>query len=334
MRRHRTAAVPVQQWDPRYFSGDSAVLAAWLRGRLSEASHSTFEAQQHQFAQFRELAGWGPAASPQQLEQQLAHWVMGRSENGYKFSTIELGIYAVADQALRSRGWAGLARAATLRDALAAARRKKGAGSRPKLPITPELLAAMAASLKQEGTWLALRDACFLLFSWLGMLRGSEALALTWRDVAELPEGLQLFVSRSKTDQAEEGAFVLLGGLPGHEVDAASIFGAWRQVAGPLGADSPVFPVKGGAQPLKKDTMLGRMRRLLQRLGLTAEQAMLFGLHSLRRGGATAAARGGAPVRMIMEHGRWRSDCVRQYMYADEDERWQMAAVMVAQLTR
>ena len=28
---------------------------------------------------------------------------------------------------------------------------------------------------------------------------------------------------------------------------------------------------------------------------------------------------------MIMEHGRRRSDCVREYLYADDDERWAMS---------
>ncbi len=76
--------------------------------------------------------------------------------------------------------------------------------------------------------------------------------------------------------------------------------------------------------------MLQRMRRLLQRVGMSRQEAMLYGLHSLRRGGATAASRAGSPIRMIMEHGRWRSDTVREYTYADEDERWAVTADMTA----
>ena len=33
-----------------------------------------------------------------------------------------------------------------------------------------------------------------------------------------------------------------------------------------------------------------------------------FGLHSLRAGGATAAANSGVPDRLFKRHGRWRSD--------------------------
>jgi hypothetical protein len=36
--------------------------------------------------------------------------------------------------------------------------------------------------------------------------------------------------------------------------------------------------------------------------------ASLFGLHSLRAGGASAAAALGVPDRLVKKHGRWRSD--------------------------
>ena len=36
--------------------------------------------------------------------------------------------------------------------------------------------------------------------------------------------------------------------------------------------------------------------------------AKLFGLHSLRSGGATAAANAGVNDRLFKRHGRWRSD--------------------------
>ena len=43
----------------------------------------------------------------------------------------------------------------------------------------------------------------------------------------------------------------------------------------------------------------------LTALGLNAKQ---FGLHSLRSGGASAAANAGVPDRMFKRHGRWRSE--------------------------
>ena len=54
----------------------------------------------------------------------------------------------------------------------------------------------------------------------------------------------------------------------------------------------------------------------------------LFGLHSFRSGGATAAAVGGMPERLIKAHGRWVSDVVRQYTCSLPDELWQVSQVM------
>ena len=117
--RESCTPVPMQQWDRRYLADAPAHLPAWLHGRLVESSHSTLHSQRGQFRLCLQLAGMPQAATAGQLAHQLACWVMGRAENGFKFSTIELGIYAVADEAVRASGWRGLAQDVQLRDALA-----------------------------------------------------------------------------------------------------------------------------------------------------------------------------------------------------------------------
>ena len=46
----------------------------------------------------------------------------------------------------------------------------------------------------------------------------------------------------------------------------------------------------------------------LSELGYDTKQ---FGLHSLRAGGATAAANCGVPDRLFKRHGRWRSESAK-----------------------
>ena len=90
----------------------------------------------------------------------------------------------------------------------------------------------------------------------------------------------------------------------------------------------PVFPVhEGEHRPVSKRTMLQRLHDALLKLG---QPSQLYGLHSFRRGGATAAAVGGAPERLIRAHGRWESDVVRMYTYALSDERWALSDLMQA----
>ena len=52
-----------------------------------------------------------------------------------------------------------------------------------------------------------------------------------------------------------------------------------------------------------------RVRELvLGKLGDIGPEVSRYGLHSLRAGGATAAANGGVVDRMFKRHGRWRSE--------------------------
>ena len=51
-----------------------------------------------------------------------------------------------------------------------------------------------------------------------------------------------------------------------------------------------------------------RLRELLlERIALLGMDPRLFGMHSLRAGGATAAANAGVPDRLFKRHGRWKS---------------------------
>ena len=64
-------------------------------------------------------------------------------------------------------------------------------------------------------------------------------------------------------------------------------------------------------QKLRKDGSVSytRMRELvLEKLAAIDLDVKQFGLHSLRSGGASAAANAGVPDRMFKRHGRWRSE--------------------------
>jgi len=70
--------------------------------------------------------------------------------------------------------------------------------------------------------------------------------------------------------------------------------------------------------PLSKMSVTHRLRKALAAAGVKGEGA--YASHSLKRGGATAthAEQSGESTRMAQLLGRWKSDAVRQYMYASE----------------
>ena len=65
-----------------------------------------------------------------------------------------------------------------------------------------------------------------------------------------------------------------------------------------------------------------RLRELLlakiEQLGMDPK---LFGMHSLRAGGATAAANAGVPDKLFKRHGRWRSESAKDGYVKDSVER-------------
>ena len=48
----------------------------------------------------------------------------------------------------------------------------------------------------------------------------------------------------------------------------------------------------------------------------------LFGMHSLRAGGATAAANAGVPDRLFKRHGRWWFESAKDGYVKDSVEKW------------
>ena len=88
---------------------------------------------------------------------------------------------------------------------------KYAAVSRPKLPVTKDILEGLVQQASaQRNEWIAGRDAALFVLSWSGMLRSAEAHNLDWADVVVAPEGIMLYIPFSKTDQVGEGAWVFL----------------------------------------------------------------------------------------------------------------------------
>ena len=67
--------------------------------------------------------------------------------------------------------------------------------------------------------------------------------------------------------------------------------------------------------PISYSTTRDNVLKLIEKIGLNAKD---FGLHSLRSGGATAAANGGVKDRLFKRHGRWKSESVKDGYVKDE----------------
>ena len=156
------------------------------------------------------------------------------------------------------------------------------------------------------------------------MLRRSELAALTVGCVEYLPSGgIGLRIAKSKTDQKGTGALVCLGDLTKSGVPIARIVERHLGFVGGRGSEAPLFD-RGSVWPTRRaggwqrGDFTDRLRFLLGELQCELPELQLdlssISAHSLRRGGATAAANAGISLEEIKEHGWWKSDAVLAYI--------------------
>ena len=183
--------------------------------------------------------------------------------------------------------------------------RAHGKGQRQARPLTAEALAAVKATARgrrqlgdgkrQESTerasWRGRVDVALLATLRDGLLRRSEAAALTWGDVEFQDNGSALLqLRRSKTDQEAEGVTLYIG------TEASQALQAIRPAEELLDPATPVFG-------LTTRHIGNRVRAAAQAAGLGEG----FTGHSGRVGMAQDLAASGVELPELMTAGRWKS---------------------------
>jgi len=165
-----------------------------------------------------------------------------------------------------------------------------------------------------------------MLLCYSGFLRYEEVANLTFGDIVFCDTYMKAFIEKSKTDQFREGAWVFIA-----KID--SLFCPVRTlnsfIESACISSKNEFLFRGMTYlrskkehrlrrknvPLSYSTARSAVLSYIKRIGLDEK---LFGLHSLRRGGATAAANRGVNDRLFQKHGRWKSVGVKDG-YVEDD---------------
>ena len=149
----------MQDWGQHVWQDLKTVetVEAFLGKARALATMATYAVQRNQFLQFCELLG----VSEEQCftADVICRWIMGRSANDYKLSTIELGLYAITD-------W--LPHREVLADvdvvlALRAAARRPSAVRRQQQPILLSILRQLVPCVPTY--WRQARDFAFWLLA-------------------------------------------------------------------------------------------------------------------------------------------------------------------------
>lgn len=327
-RSDRPNPVSLSEWDAGFLQGLDANWQQYLQLDLAAATHRTYNSQQQQYRQFCGLLHREPLPDA----HTLAQFVVGRAMQGYALSTIEQGVYAVARWGA-DLGREQLASDPEVRRALKVAAKLAVPKGLQKLPLDRRDLRRVVYHLADRGDheFVGVRDRALFLLGWVGMFRSSELVGVRWRDVCFAESGGALiYVPRSKTDQAGQGAWVFIASCPEESlmcpVAALRSLKALADHGGQQVASGGfVFTGGlGGRAGLAKTTVAVRLRKALQAVGVSDWD--LYAAHSLRRGGATWAMRQGVSWRRVQVMGRWRSDVVREYLYCSVEGMWRASA--------
>ena len=232
----------------------------------------------------------------------LAAYAAELAEDGKSMSTIRLAIAAIVDAHRR----VGLESPQTsgVTETLRGLSRQLGVSQKQARPLDADALAAIRAtaftprttrggSLETEETALRrgrLDIALASVMSDAG-LRISEATALRWRDVTDAEDGAGLvYIERSKTDQAGEGAYVVI------TPDTLAALKQLRQDSEAWSDDDILFGLS-----------MSQISRRVDSMARAAGLGEGYSGHSGRVGLAIRMTRRGAPLQAVQTHGRWKS---------------------------
>jgi len=205
-----------------------------------------------------------------------------------------------------------------VRTTMGGVRRMLGVAPRQKTALRTADLRAVLSGFN-PAKLLDIRDRSLLLLGFAGGMRRSELVGLDVGDVIQVDEGLLVGLRNSKTDQEGRGrkVEVVYGTHP-----ATCPVRAWRAWLAASGInEGPAF------RSVDRHCRLGERRLSDQSVALVVKRHMVglgqaaatYAGHSLRRGMATTAAKGGASERAIMRAtGHTSTQTVRGYIEAGD----------------
>lgn len=188
-----------------------------------------------------------------------------------------------------------------------------------KEPITPDILNRIVLKYGYSSSLKDIRLCAMTLLAYAGFLRHSELAELKLCDIVVYDTHVKCFIEKSKTDQYRDGAWVIVAAT-GNPTCPVNMLHKYMNAAGISPGDSHDFLFRRltfkkssnsyvlRAGKLSYSTCRDLFKAALNEIGV---DETCFGLHSLRAGGASAAAAVGVPDRLFKKHGRWLSDSAK-----------------------
>jgi site-specific recombinase XerD len=174
--------------------------------------------------------------------------------------------------------------------------------------MTLATLITLCEHLQGRGGLVDLRNIALLQIGFFGAFRRSELVAIQFKDLTFVPEGVEIMIPRSKTDQAGEGQVCAIP-CGNETICPVSVLQTWLEAAGIM--QGPVFrQISKNGEISDTGISPGRVNIILKSIAQECNlpDAEFYSAHSLRRGFATQASKNGAPFGLIMQQGRWKHE--------------------------
>jgi integrase len=226
---------------------------------------------------------------------------------GYAPSTLRRRVAAIA----RAFGMAGHpldTRHPAIRETLRGIGRRHGARARRAAALTTGDIRRICAVCDQSLS--GVRDRALILLGFAGAFRRSELVGLNVEHIGWTQQGMTIFIERSKTDNAGEGAEIAIPHGRSEETCAVTALKTWLQASKTL--RGPLFRKinKAGRVEVRRlgaDALRSILLMRARQAGLQSKWQEPISPHSLRAGFVTTAYGNGVLDEEIMRHTRHKS---------------------------
>jgi len=273
---------------------DAADAPGTLKAYASDVAH--FEA-------WRQGQGFS-AAEP---DPTVVGAYLAAAGEGYAPSTLRRRVAAIA----RAFGMAGHSldtKHPAIRETLRGIGRRHGARARRAAALTTGDIRRICAACDQGLS--GIRDRALILLGFAGAFRRSELVGLNVEHIDWTRDGMTIFIERSKTDKAGEGAEIAIPKGRSEETCAVTALKTWLQASkihrGPLFRKIN----KAGHVDVRRlgaDAVRSILSLRARQAGLQSKWQEPISPHSLRAGFVTVAYGNGVPDEEIMRHTRHKS---------------------------
>jgi site-specific recombinase XerD len=196
---------------------------------------------------------------------------------------------------------------ATVKRMMQGIRRTRGVKQRQAQPVLKDDLLQALVMIDKQKPVKAARDRALLLIGFAGAFRRSELVAIRFEHICHVANGVEIFLPKSKTDQAGEGATIFIPYANGERCPVRALM-QWLEISNVT--EGFVFRAVTRHDCISKNGLSAQSVALIvkasvSRVGGDSEK---FSGHSLRAGYCTQAAISGLQPYQIREQSRHKSD--------------------------